>query len=353
MTEVARQRASALAVYGAALTAPVFRGLTPAITKFVVAEVDPFTVGILRTVVAGPNCHVFALVIGLSLPKTASAWLLMGFSVLGCYIGFPVLFTLGRAETKNSHAALIIAIMPDLTGLFAALAERRMPVRGWWIGSSTAFLGVAFLVGARFGFGGSDDSLDGDLLCLDAAICGSAGYIAGSQLTAEIGTWATTFWDLTIACLFGGAAFLFGPDQTDWSTVSGFGYATPLYLAICGSILGYVTWYWALARGGTMRVASIQFLLPVIALAVAVFGLGEVMTLPLALSACAIVGGIFIAQRARQAHGKYKPRKNDYVGKQRTDYSRGAPDRTSYAADGATLLAAFIGALRHRSVGKA
>ena len=67
---------------------------------------------------------------------------------------------------------------------------------------------------------------------------------------------------------------MFGPDQTDWSTVSGFGYATLLYLAICGSILGYVTCYWALARGGAMRVASIQFLLPVITLAVAVFGLG-------------------------------------------------------------------------------
>ena len=98
-------------------------------TKFVVAEVDPFTVGILRTVVAGPICLVVALVIGLSLPKTASAWLLMGFSVLGCYIGFPVLFTLGQAETTTSHAALIIAIMPVLTGLFAAIAERRMPVR--------------------------------------------------------------------------------------------------------------------------------------------------------------------------------------------------------------------------------
>ena len=59
-----------------------------------------------------------------------------------------------------------------------------------------------------------------------------------------------------------------------------------------------MTWYLALARGGTMRVASIQFLLPVIALAVAVFGLGEVMTLPLALFTCAIVGGIVIAQRA-------------------------------------------------------
>ena len=39
-----------------ALTATVFWGLTPAMTKFVVAEVDPFTVGILRTVVAGPIC---------------------------------------------------------------------------------------------------------------------------------------------------------------------------------------------------------------------------------------------------------------------------------------------------------
>ena len=150
-------------------------------TKFVVAEVDPFTVGILRTVVAGPICLVVALVIGLSLPKTASAWLLMGFPVSRCYIGFPVLFTLGQAETTTSHAALIIAIMPVLTGLFAAIAERRMPVRGWWIGSSTAFLGVAFLVGARFGFGGSGCSLDGDLLCLAAAICGSAGYIAGES----------------------------------------------------------------------------------------------------------------------------------------------------------------------------
>ena len=86
MTEAARQSTPALAVYGAALTATVFWGLTPAMTKFVVAEVDPFTVGILRTVVAGPICLVVASVIGLSLPKTASAWLLMGFSALGCYI---------------------------------------------------------------------------------------------------------------------------------------------------------------------------------------------------------------------------------------------------------------------------
>ena len=40
MTEAARQSTPALAVYGAALTATVFWGRTPAMTKFVVAEVD-------------------------------------------------------------------------------------------------------------------------------------------------------------------------------------------------------------------------------------------------------------------------------------------------------------------------
>ena len=298
MIEGARQSEPALTVYGAALTATVFWGLTPAMTKFVVTEVDPFTVGILRTVVAGPICLAVALIVGLSLPKSALAWRLMCCSVIGCYIGFPVLFTLGQAETTTSHAALIIVIMPILTGLFASITERRMPVWGWWLGSLIALLGVAILVGSRFEFGGSGGSLDGDLLCLGAAICGSAGYIAGSRLTEEIGTWSTTFWGLTIAGLFGSCAFFVGSDQTNWSSVSGPGYATLLYLAVCGSILGYVAWYWALAHGGAMRVASIQFLLPVVALAVAIFGLEEEVTAPLVISACAIVGGIAIAQRA-------------------------------------------------------
>jgi drug/metabolite transporter (DMT)-like permease len=47
-----------------------------------------------------------------------------------------------------------------------------------------------------------------------------------------------------------------------------------------------------------MRIGPIQFLLPVIALTVAVLGLGEVLTLPLIISTVAIVGGIAVAQRS-------------------------------------------------------
>ena len=176
MTEAALQSTPALAVYGAALTAIVFWGLTPAMTKFVVAEVDPFTVGILRTVVAGPICLV---VVGhrIVIAEDRIGLALDGFLVLG-YIGFPVLFTLGQAETKTSHAALIIAIMPVLTDCLRRLpnaacrsedggSDRRRlsPELPSWSARVSALVAAA-TVGC-------------DWLRLAAAICGSAGYIAG------------------------------------------------------------------------------------------------------------------------------------------------------------------------------
>jgi drug/metabolite transporter (DMT)-like permease len=298
MTEVRSQPTLGLPVIAAALAATVIWGLTPAVTKLAVGEVDPVSAGFLRTVIVGPFCLVVALFAKLQLPPSASGWGQLIGSALGCYIAFPVLFTLGQVDTTTSHAALIIAMMPISIGFFAATAERRMPSRGWWMGSGMAFCGILILVGSRFGHAEPGVTLLGDLLCLASAICGSAGYIAGSRLTAVIGTWGTTFWGLAFSGVLSTVVILVVPTPTDWSTVSTFGYATIAYLAIFGSILGYVAWYWALARGGAVRIGPIQFLLPVIALTVAVLGLGELLTVPLIISTVAIVGGIAVAQRS-------------------------------------------------------
>jgi drug/metabolite transporter (DMT)-like permease len=298
MTEVRSQPTLGLPVIAAALAATVIWGLTPAVTKLAVGEVDPVSAGFLRTVIVGPFCLVVALFAKLQLPPSASGWGQLIGSALGCYIAFPVLFTFGQVDTTTSHAALIIAMMPISIGFFAATAERRMPSRGWWMGSGMAFCGVPILVGSRFGYAEPGVTLRGDLLCLASAISGFAGYIAGNRLTAVISTWGTTFWGLAFSGVLSTVVILVVPTPTDWSTVSTFGYATIAYLAIFGSILGYVAWYWALARGGAVRIGPIQFLLPVIALTVAVLGLGELLTVPLIISTVAIVGGIAVAQRS-------------------------------------------------------
>ena len=68
-------------------------------------------------------------------------------------------------------------------------------------------------------------------------------------------------------------------------------------MAIVTSIVGYIGWYWALARGGIERIATIQFLQPFSGLLIAAWLLGERLTLSLGLAAIAILVGVAIAQR--------------------------------------------------------
>jgi len=62
-------------------------------------------------------------------------------------------------------------------------------------------------------------------------------------------------------------------------------------------LLGYAAWFWALGRGGIARVGSWQLAQPVLTVVLAAALLREPVTLPLALSAAAIVAGTAIAQR--------------------------------------------------------
>ena len=79
-------------------------------------------------------------------------------------------------------------------------------------------------------------------------------------------------------------------DATAWGAV--------VFLAVVTSIFGYVGWYWALARGGIERIAPLQFLLPVSGLALAALVLDERLTVPLAIGAVLVIGGVTIARRA-------------------------------------------------------
>lgn len=291
---VARLAAATLA---AASFSVLAWGLTPAVTKLAVAEIDPLTVGMLRTVLAMAPGLPLALMLRLPLPAGARDWGLLVVSAACGFVGFPLLFGIGVSLTTTAHVALIMAALPIFTGLFGAVVERRWPGRLWRLGAALALAGEVLLVGSRFGFEEPGASLEGDLVTLTACIIAAAGYIAGSRLSARIGTWGTTFWGLSL----GGAALApllaLSLDGTDWGAVSAVGWSAAAYLALFSTVLAYVCWYWALAQGGTARTGAVQFAQPLVALAAAVTWMGERMTLPLALAAVAILAGIAIARR--------------------------------------------------------
>jgi drug/metabolite transporter (DMT)-like permease len=288
--------ATGTAVAGAALFAIVVWAGTPIATKVAVSGFDAALVAMMRSVGAGLLLLPLAVFRPAPAPASPGAWALLVASALGGFVAFPLLFAFGLRLTTVSHAALILAAQPMFTVIIGALVERRWPGARWAFGCAIAFAGEVALIGFRFGLE-AEGGIAGDLLLLAAGLAASVGYVTGSRLSLGIGTWGTTLWGNIL-----GAALLVLPlawrgAAADWGAVGFTVWGSILYLALGSSVIGYVAWYWALAKGGVARIGAAQFAMPVMTLGLAVVMLGERLSLPLALAGAVIVAGIYLAQK--------------------------------------------------------
>ncbi len=287
---------AALLPWAAGLVTILIWGATPAATKFAVAEIDAFTVGILRTVLAGLAVVPAVLLLRLPLPADRAGWRLLAISSASGFIGFALLFSMALAYTSTAHAALVLAFAPILTGLIGAAVERRHPSHLWWGGVAVALAGEATLILLR-GQDSGEATLYGDLLALASCFAVAGGYVAGGRLSPTIGTWSVTAWGAVLASLVLLpilALQLAGGGLPDAGALA---WGATLSLAMFSSLLAYVAWYWALAAGGVARISTLQFLQPVVTLLLAAAIFSETMEPALLLSAGAILIGVAMARR--------------------------------------------------------
>lgn len=285
-------------VNAAALFAVVIWGASPPMTKIAVGSFDPALVAALRTAIAGVAAAPLVLFLRMRFPRDGKGAGLLLLAAFCGYIGFPLVFSIGIGLTSGAHGALALAILPLFTGLFAALIERRLPGRDWWLGSALALIGEACLIAFRGGGSIDGATLAGDLIVLSSAIIASAGYVAGARLAQRgYSSWNTTFWGVVLAGLVMIAAMPLAGGGQDWQAAALPGWLAVLYLAIGVTILGYVAWYWALGAGGIARIGVFQFLQMPVGLLVSIALLGETLTAGLGVSALLIFAGVYVGQR--------------------------------------------------------
>ncbi len=259
----------------------------------------------MRSVFAVPPALLCIFMMRLACPKDSVTWgwlLLAGFAA---FCGFPILFTLGVSMTSTAHAALILACMPVVSGGLSAILDRRMPRPGWFAGAAVALIGEVILITSRDSSG--EATLNGDLLCILAAVISASGYVAGSRVTAKIGTWSTTFWGIVIIGLAQVPLMLWIADPAQWATFTYIGWSTTLYLVVFSTVLAYAAWYWALNHGSVVRIAPVQFAQPLVSLVFAVVILSESITPPIMISTVMIIGGIVLASRQQKPLPALKP----------------------------------------------
>jgi drug/metabolite transporter (DMT)-like permease len=104
---------------------------------------------------------------------------------------------------------------------------------------------------------------------------------------------------LGAAAAVGGAAALVEADRAVRWTPAAIG--SVLYLALLGSALAFVVYFWLLDRLPATRLSLITYAVPVVAVAVGTVAFGEPLTARIAAGAALVVAGTALAGRARPA----------------------------------------------------
>ncbi|HVB33402.1 MAG TPA: EamA family transporter [Patescibacteria group bacterium] len=263
--------------------------------KVALRQLDPLTLASFRLVLAGAiYLPIFLLAprpmrLGWRDPPT---FLLLG--VCGVVINQGC-FTVSLHYTSIGHVALIIAMGPIFVLLLARLMGQETLSPGKIIGMLLSFSGVALLAigqGSDWRSGG----LAGDLIALCAA-CGFACYAVLSKRVAHRydSIAFNTFTHLTGALLLLPLA-VHQALGLDWAHVSWPSWAGLSYMALFGSVAGYFIFYKLLGHISATQVASLNYLLPVVATSLGVVLLGERVGRIFLLAAALVLTGLWLAQ---------------------------------------------------------
>lgn len=282
-----------------ALAVMVIWGGTPLFSKVAAEQIDPLLVGVLRTVLAG--CLALPLVaLGRHpLPTGTRERQLLAVSGLSAFVAFPLIYTVGQHDTSALHGALILATLPVFTSLFGTLIERRRVSRMWAIGCAVALASEAVVIVWRTAGTSGGASLRGDLVVLAASALCATGYVAGARLSQRgYAAVPTTLWGVSFSALLLLPFMAISLVRDGVPHAGAAAWGSLAVLAVLTSVLGYIAWYWALARGGISRIASVQFTQPLFGIALAAVVLGERPAPVTAVAGLGILIGAWLVLRA-------------------------------------------------------
>jgi drug/metabolite transporter (DMT)-like permease len=233
--------------------------LTLPMTRFAVAELDPWFLAFGRMALAGILSAAWLVATGAPRPKRADVALL-AWSALGIVIGFPLLSSLSLRHIPANHGAIIVGLLPFATSLLAALVFKEKQSARFWI---CAAIGSGLVIAFALRDGGRGDHAAvmsfGNLAMLAAVLAGGIGYVAGARLTTRLGGVAAIMWALVFALplTLPVAAALTWADPPHASVAAWGAFA---YVTLVSQVIGFFAWYNGLALGGIARVGQVQLL---------------------------------------------------------------------------------------------
>ena len=276
-----------------AVVSSMLGGTALAVTRYLAADVDPITLGILRWGIGFFCVLPAALALKVKWPARTD---LVGVITLGVlFFGlFFVFYNLALGFTTAARASLALSTLPLQTMVVGALLGIEPLTMRKTAGVTIATLGVAAALVSGVA-GAPEGSWRGELIMTAAVLC-MAFYNVWSRPFIERSS-ALGF--LTVGMGAGaGALLLLGSISGHVAIVSSFGTAqwiAGLYLGLAGGALAFILWVLALQNASPTRVANTMTINPIAAALLAAVLIGEPITLNLMIGLVAVLAGIWIA----------------------------------------------------------
>ena len=277
-------------------------GCNFAVMKSALGELHPFAFNAIRMTMSGAflgAVHYLRRTERRPLPR--GTWpKIFGLALIG-YLGYQMVFITGLKRVPSGNAALIVSSSPVFTLLLGFMLGERLR-RQAWIGLLIAFAGAA-TIALEKGVDLGSELVLGNFLMLCAA-CAWGSYTVLNRGVAEIVPATTLAYYTTLVTV--PFHWLIGLPHLEplWrNEISLSTWIAIAYAGLLGTGCAYILWNVGLKHVGAAHTAGFINLVPVIALFIGWFVLGEsVSIIQIAAGAC-VLGGVWGMRRARALPG--------------------------------------------------
>ena len=266
-------------------------------TVWALESFSPFLTATGRAVIAGIVAGAILLVRRVPLPDRSMMRPLL-YTMAGAVFGWPILIALALERTTAAHAAVIAAIMPLVTAVFAVLRTHERVTKQFWIAAAAGT--AALVVFALLRGGGSGGEVVADLLVAGAVVASSWCYVEGASLTRIMPGWQVISWVVVLALpVTIPLTFILAARGGVTTPVTVHAWVGLMLLGLVSMYFAFFAWYQGLSMAGVARGAQVQQLQAPLTLLWSALLLGESVTAATVIAALAIVGCVAWAVRVR------------------------------------------------------
>ncbi|MGH2933771.1 MAG: DMT family transporter [Gaiellaceae bacterium] len=275
-----------------------FGGTWPA-GKVAAEHIAPATVATARFAAAAALLWLWARLSGrpVRLPALADLGLIavLGFTVVFAYNLF-FLYGLRHAPAADG-SVLVPGLIPIVTTLLTWRFFDERPSRRAGIGLAVALAGLVVVADPAGGV--ASGRLAGDGLFVGASCAWAVYTLAGRAAIARFGSVNANVYATAAGALMLVPLSFFGGGWTGAAKAPASAWGGVAYLAVGGTVLGFVLFYEGVRLIGAARASSFALLVPIFGVVSSVLVLGEHLRVSLAAGGVAVLAGLWIAESAR------------------------------------------------------